>query len=157
MSSKNKSSTERWTICDRGHVHWGAHGAAGLLFRYVPPEGEPSYLLQQRSRWVDFGGTWGIPGGAIREGESPGVAARREAEEEIGALPPYRVTEVEVQDCGAGWKFHIVNADVDHPFAAYCVQQTEATGWYTREEMRSLSLHPGFRKWFSYALENGDT
>ena len=41
--------------------------------------------------------------------------------EEIGSFPSYRVTGVHVQDCGAGWKFHIVTADVDNPFAAYCV------------------------------------
>jgi len=138
---------DRWTVCDEGHVHWGAAGAAGLLFRYVPQQGEPSYLLQQRSRWVDHGGTWGIPGGAIREGETPEVTARREAEEEIGPLPSYRVTGIEVQDCGGGWEFHMLTADVDLPFLAYCVQESDATGWFTREEMRSLSLHPGFRKW----------
>ena len=149
MSAKNKSSSERWTVCDKGHVHWGSHGAAGLLFRYVPPEGEPSYLLQQRSRWVDYGGTWGIPGGAMQEGESAEMAARREVGEEIGFLPFYRMTGVEVQDCGGGWKFHILTADVDHPFAAYCVRETEATGWFTREEMSGLSLHPEFRKWLS--------
>jgi 8-oxo-dGTP diphosphatase len=55
--SKSASAGERWTFCDAGHVHWGAHGGAGLLFRYVPQEGLPSYLLQQRSPWVDEGGT----------------------------------------------------------------------------------------------------
>ncbi len=153
MCSKEKSFTERWTVCDDGHVHWGAHGAAGLLFRYAPTEGAPSYLLQQRSRWVDYGGTWGIPGGAIRDGEPPEVTARREAEEEIGSLPCYRVTGVEVQDCGGGWRFHIFAADVDDPFAAFCVQETDATGWFTRAEMRSLSLHPGLQRWLSRGEE----
>lgn len=83
----------------------------------------------------------------MQEGESAEVAARREVEEEIGSLPSYRVTGVHVQDCGAGWKFHIVTADVDNPFAAYCVRETEATGWFTQQEMSDLSLHPGFRKW----------
>jgi len=144
---KKKSFMDRWTFCDQDHVHWGAAGGAGLLFRYVPQEGEPSYLLQQRSGGVDYGGTWGIPGGATREGESPEMTARREAEEEIGQLPAYRVTGVEVQDCGGAWKFHIVTADVDAPFLAFCVRETDATGWFTREEMRWLPLHPGFRNW----------
>ncbi len=38
-------------------------------------------FLRQRAYSVDRGGTWGIPGGAIRAGESPELAARREAEE----------------------------------------------------------------------------
>jgi len=32
---------------------------------YVPASGEPVYLLTERSRWVDEGGKWGMPGGAI--------------------------------------------------------------------------------------------
>jgi 8-oxo-dGTP diphosphatase len=146
--SVNASLGERWTICAGGHVHWGVHGGAGLLLRYVPADGPPVYLLQQRSRWVDEGGTWGIPGGAIRSGESPEAAARREALEEIGTLPPrYRITRIEAQDCGAGWTFHIVTADVDRPFEAYSVQETDATGWFTGEQMRTLPLHPGMRRW----------
>lgn len=102
MHLKKGAVADRWTFCDGGHVHWGAAGGAGLLLRYTPEEGEEVYLLQLRSRSVDQAGTWGIPGGAVREGESPATAARREAEEEIGPLPPYRVTGTDTQDCGAG-------------------------------------------------------
>lgn len=147
MNSNEKATADRWTVCGKDHVHWGAHGAAGLLFRYAPKGEAPTYLLQQRCRWVDQGGTWGIPGGAMREGESAEVTARREAEEEIGPLPSYRITGIDAQDCGGGWKFYVVTADVDHPFVAFCVRETDATGWFTRDEMRHLSLHPGFRRW----------
>jgi len=147
MRSNEKPSLDHWTVCDKGHIHWGANGAAGLLLRYVAQEGEPTYLLQQRSRWVDQPGTWGIPGGAIREGESSEATARREVEEEIGLLPCYRVTGVEIQDCGGGWKFHIISADVDRPFTAFSVRETDATGWFTRAEMSTLFLHPGLRQW----------
>jgi 8-oxo-dGTP diphosphatase len=136
-----------WSICDKGHVHWGTAGGAGLFFRHVPEQGEPTYLLQQRSKSVDYGGTWGIPGGAIRGGETPEMTARREAEEEIGPLPPYRVTGIGVQDCGGNWKFHILTADVDEPFPAFCVRETDATGWFTRVDMENLTLHPGFQTW----------
>jgi len=147
MADREKASAEQWTICEKGHTHWGSNGAAGLLLRYAPYEGKPMFLLQQRSRWVDHGGKWGIPGGAIHGGESPEEAAKRETEEEIGPLPRYRVTGVEVQDCGGGWKFHIVNADVGSPFPAFSVLETDATGWFTQEEMRNLFLHPGLRRW----------
>ena len=144
---------DRWTICDSGHVHWGTLGGAGLFLRYSPPKGEPTYLLQQRSNGVDYGGTWGIPGGAIRTGERPEITARREAEEEIGPLPAYHVDAIEAQDCGGNWKFHIVSAHVNDPFPAFCVRETEATGWFTRADMDELRLHPGFRRW----LETGDS
>jgi len=151
MRSKEKS--ERWTICNHGHVHWGADGAEGFLFRYVPLDGEPLYLLQQRTRWVDHGGTGGMPGGAVKDRESPEMTARREVQEKILSLPTYRVTGVEVQDCGGGWKSHIVTADVDRTLDAYCGQETDATGWFTREGMRYLSLDPGIQKWLSRGAE----
>ena len=137
---------DRWTICAADHVHWGAHGAAGLWLKYSPDRAEPQFLLTQRSRWVDEGGSWSIPGGAIRAGESPEEAARRETEEEVGALPPYVVTGTTVRDCGGGWRFYTVAADVEARFLAYCVRETDATGWFTREEMGTLPLHPRFRE-----------
>ena len=147
MSPHEKASSDRWTICAQDHVHWGSYGGAGLLLYCIPTEGPPSYLLQQRSQSVDYGGTWGIPGGAMHKGESPEAAARREAQEEIGPLPSYQVTAIEPQDCGGGWTFYVVGAAVEKLFDAFCVRETDATGWFTREEMRSLSLHPGLLKW----------
>lgn len=105
------------------------------------------YLLTERSRWIDEGGTWGIPGGAIHHGESPGEAAHRQAAEQIWPVPAYRVTGIEVQDCGGGWKFHIVGADIDAPFTAYTARDTDATGWFTMPEMRGLRLYSGIRRW----------
>ena len=138
---------EHWTICPLGHVHWGANGGAGLLLRHVAAGSEPRYLLALRSRWVDEPATWGIPGGAIRAGESPENAARREMSEEIGHLPSYRIAAEVVQDCGGGWRFHIFLADVNDMFDAYSVLETDATGWFTAEEMRALPLHFGVRQW----------
>jgi len=142
-----RDSSDRWTFCSLGHVHWGARGGAGLLLRYVPATGEPVYLLTERSRWVDEGGTWGMPGGAIHDGESAEAAAHREATEEIWPVPAYRITGIEVQDCGGGWEFRIVHADVDEPFTAYTAAQTSSTGWFTLSEMKALRLHPGVRRW----------
>jgi 8-oxo-dGTP diphosphatase len=144
--------SDRWTFCGLGHVHWGARGGAGLLLRYVPPSGEPRYLLTERSRWVDEGGTWGMPGGAIHDGESAEAAAHREATEEIWPVPAYRVTGIETQDCGGGWTFSIVHADVGELFTAYTSRETESTGWFTLGQMRTLRLHPGFRQWVEQNL-----
>ena len=138
---------ERWTICALDHVHWGANGGAGLLLRYQSADSEPRYLLALRSRMVDEPATWGIPGGAIRDDETPEEAARRETVEEIGHLPPYRVAAEEVQDCGGGWLFHIFLADVEEMFDAYSVRETDATGWFTSPQMRELPLHSGLRGW----------
>ncbi len=151
MSPTHPQPGERWTICAADHIHWGANGGAGLLLRYTPASGEPTYLLARRSRWVDEGGLWGIPGGALRDGESPEGAARREISEEIGHLPAYSVAGVEIQDCGGGWVFHIIVADVAETFTAYSVQETDETGWFTAAAMRNLPLHPGLRRWLETA------
>jgi 8-oxo-dGTP diphosphatase len=146
---------ERWTICALGHVHWGGNGGAGLLLRHAPARSEPRYLLALRSRWVDEPASWGIPGGAIQDGESPEAAARREMTEEIGELPTYRIAAEEVQDCGGGWRFHIFLADVDKMFDAYSVLETDATGWFTPQEMHNLPLHPGVQRWLGQGADGG--
>ena len=71
--------------------------------------------------------------------------------EEVGQLAPYRIAAVEVQDCGGGWQFHVFLADVDEKFDAYSVLETDATGWFTRKEMRNLPLHSGVRRWLDQA------
>ncbi len=141
-----------WKICEMGHIHWGSQGAAGFLFRYAPVGAESSYLLQRRATTVDYPATWGIPGGAIRDGESPGAAAKREFQEEIGPLPSYRITGVKVQDCGGQWKFHMILADVDREFQALCGKETVATGWFTQNDMTNLDLHPGLQIWLNEQL-----
>ena len=145
--------TDIWTICQLGHVHWGSAGAAGFLFRYRPETGDPLFLLQRRSSSVDYGNTWGVPGGAIREGESPEAAARREMLEEIGHLPTYQVAQIIVQDCGGSWRFYMIVADVDEQFVAFCAKETDATGWFTPREMQHLTLHPGLQKWLDTQVQ----
>ncbi|HZO79635.1 MAG TPA: NUDIX hydrolase [Solirubrobacteraceae bacterium] len=150
MSAQRPAPGERWVFCELGHVHWGANGGAGLLIRHRPDDSEPSYLLTLRSRLVDEGGSWGVPGGAIRDGEPAEKAARRETLEEIGYLPPYRPDRVDIQDCGGGWRFWLITVDVEERFDAYSVQETDATGWFTRRAMRRLPLHPGIGRWLEH-------
>lgn len=148
MASEQPAPGERWITCEAGHVHWGANGAAGLLLRYAPRHGEPRYLLTRRSASVDEGATWGVPGGAIRDQESPEMAAERETIEEVGQLPAFRVSEIEPEDCGGGWCFHVITAEVDRPFEAYCGEETDATGWFSESSVGELPLHPGLRRWW---------
>lgn len=73
---------DAWVDCSCGRRHWGRHGAAGLLLI----RGD-QVLLQHRAPWSDQGGTWGVPGGALRAGEDPVSGALREAAEEAGVNP----------------------------------------------------------------------
>jgi hypothetical protein len=54
---------------------------------------------------------------------------------------------VETQDCGGGWQFKIVRAEVERPRTVHAARETDATGWFALDEMEMLNLHPGFREW----------
>jgi hypothetical protein len=82
--------------------------------------------------------------GTVRHRRRPPDARRIE---EVGQLPAYRIVDDKEQDCGGGWRFHILLADVDGLFDAYTQHETDATGWFTRAQMRELSLHPGMGRW----------
>ena len=78
-----------WVDCACGRKHWGTNGAAGvLLARRDQETGEVTHIvMQHRATWSAEGGTWGIPGGAIADGESPIEGALREAYEEANITP----------------------------------------------------------------------
>lgn len=78
-----------WVQCACGRRHWGLNGAAGvLLARRSEQTGEITHVvMQHRALWSAEGGTWGIPGGAIADGESPIEGALRESYEEANVTP----------------------------------------------------------------------
>lgn len=78
-----------WVDCACGRKHWGTNGAAGILLaRRDKRTGEiTDIVMQHRARWSAEGGTWGIPGGAIADGENPIEGALRESYEEANITP----------------------------------------------------------------------
>lgn len=129
---------DSWLECSCGRRHWGRFGAAGLLLvREMPGEGDAAHggaanddwandgaarggarrqvLLQHRALWSDQGGTWGLPGGALHEGEEPVRGALREAAEEAGVDPAgVDVLATHVLDHGP-WSYTTVLARVSGP------------------------------------------
>jgi len=134
-----------WTRCGRGHRHWGRHGAAGLLLAAPDETGHPAVLLQQRSWWGSYGGTWGPPGGARDSHESAVRAALREAIEECAIDPrSIRVHGVLTDDHG-GWTYQTVLASAAAPLAAAAVsEETSEVAWVRVADVERLRLHPGF-------------
>lgn len=132
---------DAWVVSDSGERYWGRFGAAGLV-AWDPDRG---VLLQHRVSWSHFGGTWGIPGGALHEGEAAVAGALREAEEEAG-VPAASVSTLftSVLDLGI-WTYTTVVARVVEPFDAFVADpESNALEWVALDRVDELPLHPGF-------------
>jgi 8-oxo-dGTP pyrophosphatase MutT (NUDIX family) len=143
-----------WALCERGHRHWGTHGAAGLLAVHHDMAGTPYVLMQKRSWWSHHGGTWGLPGGARDSHEDPVAAALREAAEEATLDGEgLRVQGIYLDDHG-GWSFRTVIAE-----AAALLAATPAGGesaelrWVPCDQVPDRNLHPGFAETWSDVRE----
>ena len=129
-----------WVDGPRGR-YWGAFGAAGLLLAHP----DAGVLLQLRAVWSHLGGTWGLPGGARKAGESPAQAAIREADEEAG-VPPELVTVLEesVLDLGY-WSYTTVLARAEQLFTPVVGDaESDELRWVAVDDVAALPLHPGF-------------
>jgi ADP-ribose pyrophosphatase YjhB (NUDIX family) len=127
--------------CSFGHLHWGLHGAAGLLLT-DPRRG---VLLQRRAWWVHHGRTWALPGGALEAGETPREAATREAEEEAAIAPELvRPTSSSTVD-HVDWRYTTVLATVLHPVHERVANAESAElRWVRAGEVAALTLHRDF-------------
>jgi 8-oxo-dGTP pyrophosphatase MutT (NUDIX family)/predicted GNAT family acetyltransferase len=140
LNARTAASTDGYTNCDQGHCHWGTDGAAGMLIHH-----DGHVLLGRRADWVQHGGTWGIPGGALHEGETPADGAHREANEELGGLPALRHTHTHTDDHGSGWAYHTVIAGADHRFYPEGGDgETDEFRWVHPRAFPDYDLHPGF-------------
>lgn len=131
---------DAWVEGDRGKF-WGRFGSAGLLV-HDPAKG---VLLQHRALWSDQGGTWGLPGGALHQGEEAVHGALREAREEA-AVPPesLRILFTSVFDVGY-WSYTTVAAQVVEPFEpAISDPESLELAWVGIDRVSTKELHPGF-------------
>lgn len=131
---------DAWVVADSGERYWGRFGAAGLLA--VDPQ--RGVLLQHRVAWSHFGGTWGLPGGALQLGESAVQGALREAAEEAGVPEDaLRVRCTSVLDLDI-WSYTTVIATA-RPFEAVISDpESVALEWVPVGEVGDRPLHPGF-------------
>ncbi len=132
---------DAWVVADSGERYWGRFGAAGLLA--VDPE--RGILLQHRVEWSHFGGTWGLPGGALHEHESAIDGALREATEEAGIpVGAVRARFTSVLDLSI-WSYTTVVADVVTAFEPVISDpESVALEWVPIDEVAERPLHPGF-------------
>jgi 8-oxo-dGTP diphosphatase len=132
---------DAWVYGPDGQKFWGRFGAAGLLVWHETL----GILLQHRAGWSHFGGTWGIPGGAINEGESAQDAALREAHEEAG-VPAELMTVIftSVVDLDF-WSYTTVVVQATESFEPVMGdEESQELRWVAVDAVELLSLHPGF-------------
>ena len=131
---------DAWVEGERGRF-WGRFGSAGLLVQ-DPAKG---ILLQHRATWSDHGGTWGLPGGALHQGEDAITGALREAHEEA-AVPPenVRVLFTSVFDVGY-WSYTTVAVHVVESFEPV-INDPESIElkWVPANAVEGRNLHPAF-------------
>jgi len=73
-----------------------ARNGIALALLFCPETGR--WLMDKRSKEVSFSGHWGLPGGAINDGEAPAAAAARELSEEAGVHKARYVRTIEIDD-----------------------------------------------------------
>jgi 8-oxo-dGTP diphosphatase len=132
---------DAWVYGPDGQKFWGRYGAAGLLVWHR----DSGILLQHRVGWSHFGGTWGLPGGARKEGEAAEAGALREANEEAG-VPASLVSVLftSVLDLGY-WTYTTVVVEASEVFEPVIGDaESVALRWVAVDEVDSLKLHPGF-------------
>lgn len=134
---------DAWVEGPDGRRYWGRFGAAGLLVIH-PPLG---VLLQLRAEWSHHGGTWGIPGGALKLGEDAVSAALREAHEEAGI--PEALIDVFDQtllDLGFWSYTTVLGVSLEFFQPEATDQESAALEWVSLEEVSQRELHPAFGK-----------
>lgn len=134
---------DAWVVGPDGRErYWGRFGAAGLLLGDVDGEG---VLLQLRVAWSHFGGTWGIPGGALHRGEDPVSGAIREAGEEAGIpADALCLRGTWLLDRGF-WRYTTVVARATRPLEARATdRESVRIAWIPVADVSGLPLHPGF-------------
>ncbi|WP_331716152.1 NUDIX hydrolase [Pseudoclavibacter sp. 13-3] len=138
-----RDSGDAWVTGPDGSRYWGRFGAAGLLAH----DTDRGILMQHRVAWSHFGGTWGIPGGARREGETALQAALREAGEEAG-VPSDAIAPISEHSYDLGfWSYVTVLARVTRPFdAVRSDAESVEVAWVPLTQVAGLELHPGFAK-----------
>ena len=132
---------DAWVYGPDGEKFWGRYGAAGLLVWHR----ETGILLQHRVGWSHFGGTWGLPGGARKKGETAEAGALREANEEAGvAASLVSVLFTSVLDLGF-WSYTTVAVEASEAFEPIIGDaESVALRWVPIDDVESLPLHPGF-------------
>jgi ADP-ribose pyrophosphatase YjhB (NUDIX family) len=113
--------------------------------RVIMTCGEEILLIQDASRYFYDTESWALPGGGIRRGEEPTVAAARELREELGvSAEPDALTLRATQKSG-GYGLQYTAHFFAYPVAVkpkltLQPQEIKTARWFTLDEARVLPL-----------------
>ncbi len=140
---QDSNSGDQWVWGADGKRYWGKYGAAGIMLVTA----DNQVLLQLRAQNSHSGGTWGIPGGALRRGELPVEGAWREFTEEVDH-PPFESAYLQEWVLHRDtWSYTTVLVSVAEAFAVGAADwESEALQWVQIEDVPLMNLHAGFRE-----------
>lgn len=122
-------------IGKNGKRYWHQSGA-GILFT----DGH-SILLLKRKEPSDNAGTWGIPGGGAKKGETPIATAWRETKEECGASPQgYQFEKFHEKD--GHHNFFVFMYRIPKPFECEISKEHSEAKWIPIKDLGQYKLHP---------------
>lgn len=117
------------------------HLGAGILYT----DGKKILLLHRSSEARAYPHTWATAGGGIEEGEDALQAAKRESEEEVGAIKGKKITGF-LSD-----PFIMYIFKVDKPFDVKLNNEHTDSAWVDLDKVMDYKLHPNFKKeWPKY-------
>jgi len=105
-----------------------------------------SMLLLKRSDCTDNNGTWALPGGKAKDGETEIGTAVRETREETGldSIPGYRFDTMTTRN--GKQKFTVFFYKVAEPFDVQVSKEHSEWKWIDFGDLSGTDLHPKFRE-----------
>jgi ADP-ribose pyrophosphatase len=98
-------------------------------------------------------GTWALPGGRIRLGETLQQAAEREIREETGVVikagAPLLTFDLIERDADGRVRFHYVIVDVAADYVSGSLQAGDdalEAGWFAPDQLNGMALNPATQK-----------
>jgi mutator protein MutT len=131
-------------IGKNGGQVWGKEGA-GIL--YVTQNSE--ILLLKRSPPSDHSGTWGLPGGKLKSGETPIDGAIRETKEECGTFHSGQQFHKYEEKNGLH-KFTVFFYSIPKLFNCKLSKEHNEYKWVKINEADQLHLHPKLKEFLPY-------
>lgn len=103
----------------------------GILYT----DGKQVLLLKKRDN-----GSWGLPGGTAKKGETDIATARRETKEECGVLTGTQFDKLSEKD----WITFLYK--IDKPFKCRLSKEHTDWKWFNFDELKKINLHPKFKQ-----------